>query len=190
MSKISDQLTATQSLISSLSAIERAHYHAGSPRHENVAEHSLSLATLVLFLHRQVNSKTNLELALKYAIVHDFVEIHAGDTNTFASPSDRNQKEIRERKALKRFENDFQFFPDLVQLTSSYQESDPEAQFVWTVDKIQQLILGQMDDWRPYRELGITKAAFNAKHLDLQAKASPELAQLYLDIIAWCNETY
>ncbi len=184
-------LTTVQQLVSDLSQIERSHYHPATNRHETVAEHSLSVATLAWFLHQHVQSTTNLNLVIKYALAHDFVETRAGDTNTYASPAERAAKEVREQQALVQLDTELKAFPDLITTMRAYQTmTSPEARFVWTVDKIQALVCGRMDHWRPYRQLGITRAQFQAKNAQLLAQAAPELAETFANIIAWCNETY
>ena len=40
---------------------------------------------------------------------------------------------------------------------------DDEAKFVKTIDKMQAIILGELDDWRPYRKVGVTHEQFVEK---------------------------
>ena len=53
-------------------------------RMENDAEHSWHFATMAIILYEYVdNSKVNLFRVLKMALVHDLVEIYAGDTYAY-----------------------------------------------------------------------------------------------------------
>lgn len=189
--EIQNVLARLQQVVVGLSSIDRAHYRPQTDRHENVAEHSLSIATLAWFLHQWVSSETDLEAVLKFAIIHDFVEVYAGDVNTFASPAARMQKEVKEYESLQRIASEFEAFPDMIISMRSYQEMEcSEARFVWTADKMQQLILGRMDNWRPYRERSISRQAFDDKMTEHLAQAHPELIDIHAALIQTSQETY
>ncbi len=185
------QFEAIQGIVLGLHGVRRRHYLPSTDERETVAEHTLSVASLAWYLHQLVGSATDLNRVVKYAIVHDFVEVYAGDVNTFASADARAAKEIREQNALARFAEEFRDFPDMLAHMQAYQErADSEVQFVWTTDKIQALILGKMDMWRTYHEQGISLEAFSGKMQELMAKASPELIGLFENLVAECKETY
>lgn len=70
-------------------------------RRENDAEHSWHLAAMVIILHEYAPQPVNMERVLKMVIIHDLVEIYAGDT--FAYDTAGNQdKEAREQAAADR----------------------------------------------------------------------------------------
>lgn len=63
-----------------------------------------------------------------------------------------------ETAALERLSGELAFCPDLVTHLRDYQtRANDEARFVWACDKIQSYVQGQLDDWRPHRELPVTK---------------------------------
>jgi 5'-deoxynucleotidase YfbR-like HD superfamily hydrolase len=191
MKVVRQELTDIQKLTGDLAGIERRHYKVTTDIHENVAEHSLTVTLLAWYLHQRVESQTSLDLVIKYALAHDFVEVLAGDVSTFATQAERMQKELSEQEALSQLGLQFKYFPDLVKVMQAYQDAnDQEALFVWTADKLQAIVLGRMDKWRPYRELGISRGQFEAKMDELIAKASPELRNIFIDIVEWCKETY
>lgn len=191
MSQLTAQLTEVQDIVNQLSLIERNHFIAKTDRHEDVAEHSLSVAMFAWYLHHYTKSKLDIARIQEYAIVHDFVEIHAGNVNTFAEARERAAKEERELAALKKFTSDFANFPRLVSAMENYQTmADAEAWFVWTADKIQALIQGNSDNWRPYYAIGITNGQFARKYDELLAKVPSDLQPLFKEVIAWCKETY
>lgn len=184
-------LQALQKIVNDLSLLKRKHYIASSDEHEDVAAHSLSVALFAWYLFQLVKPDLSLDKIQQYAIVHDFVEIHAGDTNTFATQEERDAKEVKELKAAQRITNDFTYFADMTNALNSYQAMDnPEARFVWTADKIQALIHGQQDNWRAYYEKPITNDEFASKMDELYAKSSPELRAIFGTIIDHCKVTY
>ena len=117
--------------------------------------------------------------------------MYAGDVNTFASPQERQQKIVAEAIALKRLTKEFSAFSDLVATLQNYEKRhDDESLFVWTVDKLQALILGDIDGWRPFARLGITYAQFCAKHAEILEKASPYMKDIYVELLDYYKTTY
>ncbi|HUB92904.1 MAG TPA: HD domain-containing protein [Verrucomicrobiae bacterium] len=108
-----------------------------------------------------------------------------------ASEGDRQRKLEREQAALERLSHEFSEFQDLVQTMESYEaKADDEALFVWTVDKMQQLILGDMDGWRPYQTINITYDRFERKITEHLGKASPYCKEIFASLIEYCKKTY
>lgn len=80
--------------IDRLKKIERqALIHSGG-RHENTAEHSWHLAMCVLVFQSFSDKKIDLHKAIKMALLHDLVEIDAGDTFVYDDLSQKKDKEI------------------------------------------------------------------------------------------------
>ena len=145
-----------QALLNDFSQVSRSHYVAGTDTNESDILHSLSTALFCWKIYEDIASNLNLEKILKYALIHDLVEVYAGDVNTFADAQTRQAKQAAEARSLAEIaatiERDF---PHLVEAIRHYEaHSDEESQFVWTVDKMQALIQGQLDDYRPYYEQG------------------------------------
>jgi 5'-deoxynucleotidase YfbR-like HD superfamily hydrolase len=180
-----------QQMVLDLAAIDRNHMHVGRERHENDVEHSFMVGLLCWFICER--HKLNLDQAkvLKYAMAHDFVERYAGDTNTYASINDRQRKIELEQAALKKLSYEFSDFEDLVEIMQAYEaRADDEALFVWTVDKMQQLILGDMDNWRPYQKINITYDRFDQKITEHLGKASPYCKEIFASLLDYCRTTY
>jgi 5'-deoxynucleotidase YfbR-like HD superfamily hydrolase len=191
MANLDPILPALQDLIVRFSQIDRNHYLSGTNRRENDSEHSLTVAVLCWYIHDKHKLDLDIGRILKYAIAHDFVEVYAGDINAFASPEDRAKKVILEQESLARLSEEFKDFPDLVEVMEGYEsKTDEEALFVWTVDKIQALVLGDLDNWRPYEELRIDFNAFCAKYESTLAQASPYIKHVFEDVLAYYKTTY
>lgn len=130
------RISELQRLIADFSQIKRHLNLADTGRRENDAEHSFGLALTSWFLATQIAPHLSLEKILKYAIAHDIVEIHAGDTFVFDAAK-VSTKEKREKEALKQIEADWPDFPEMSEYARRYMEkADDEAKFVYTVDKI------------------------------------------------------
>ena len=70
------------------------------------------------------------------SLAHDIVELHSGDTFVF-DETGLKTKDAREKAALEQLERDWPDFPELPAAAKTYMEKiDPEARFVYTIDKI------------------------------------------------------
>ena len=178
-------------MVLDVAAIERNHTFVGSDRHENDIEHSFTVALLCWYICDRHNLKLDQAKVLKYAMAHDFVERYAGDTNTYASESDRRRKVQLEEAALERLSNEFSEFENLVNTMRAYEDkADDESLFVWTVDKMQQLILGDMDGWRPYQNIHVSYKHFEQKVTEQMGKASPYCKEIFTILFDYCKTTY
>jgi putative hydrolase of HD superfamily len=125
-------------------------------RSENDAEHSWHLAMMVILLSKYSN-ETEIDVlrTVKMALIHDIVEIDAGDTFSY-STHDRDQKIAKEREAANRI---FGLLPDnqareFRLLWEEFEEmKTPEARFAAAVDRLQPLLLSfntQGHTWLKY----------------------------------------
>lgn len=180
-----------QQLVVDLALINRNHHLVGNDRNENDIEHSFAVALLCWFIHDNYNINLDLNKIFKYAIVHDFAERYAGDINTFASKEDRQKKIILEKDSLARINSEFKDFKDLVLTLNNYDlKADDEALFVWTVDKMQALILADMDQWRPYQKINISYETFTKKHHEQLAVCSSYCKEIFKVLLEYCETTF
>lgn len=80
--------------IDKLKFIERQALCHNGQRRENTAEHSWHLAMSVIVLHSLVEKEVDIGKAVKMALLHDLVEIDAGDTFVYADLSGKKEKEL------------------------------------------------------------------------------------------------
>lgn len=125
--------------IDKMKDIERAIY-LRSWRQETNAEHSYSLAMMVITFASDFPD-LDLEKCLIYSMVHDIVEIHAGDTVAL-DESMINSKEERELKSLEKIEKDYwNILPDIIKYIKEYElKSTKESKYVYSLDKVQPVI--------------------------------------------------
>jgi putative hydrolase of HD superfamily len=112
-------------------------------RLENDAEHSWHIAMMVILLSDYSDTEIDVLRTVKMALIHDLVEIDAGDTFCYGA-YDRDQKRLSEREAAKRI---FGALPhdqanEYWLLWEDFEEMEtPEARFAATVDRLQPLLL-------------------------------------------------
>ena len=133
--------------------IFRQTHLTGLIRHENDAEHSWHMAMMIYLLKEYSNEEFDVAKAMMMALIHDVVEIDAGDTYAY-DPEMLKSKDERESKAAKRI---FGILPDdqkqmLYDLFYEFEKCEtPEAKFVKAMDNFQPLLLNDYnngEDWK------------------------------------------
>lgn len=124
-------------------------------RRENSAEHSWHLAVMALLLHEYANDDVDIEKVLKMLLVHDLVEIDAGDTFCYDVEANIGRAD-RERVAAARL---FGLLPSeqgdqFRELWEEFEARDsPEARFAAALDRMQPLLSNLATDgysWQKY----------------------------------------
>ena len=136
--------------------ILRQTHLSGHGRQENDAEHAWHMAMMIYLLREYANEPIDLAKTMMMAIIHDIVEIDAGDTYAYDEVGLATQQE-RERLAADRI---FGLLPDdqRDELRSLFEEFEalesPEARFAKTMDNFQPLLLNDVNnggDWRTHK---------------------------------------
>ena len=145
--------------IDQLKQVERQTAITGGSRRENTAEHSWHLAMYALILQEWSNAEVDIAHVLTLCLVHDIVEIDAGDTFAYDTTGYAD-KEEREQKAADRL---FGILPDdqrdrLRALWNEYEAQEtPASQFANAVDRMQPAILNhQAGDESPWKRHGVS----------------------------------
>lgn len=137
--------------------IGRQNYLSDGQRKENDAEHAWHLAIMTLLLSEYANEPIDVLHTVAMVLMHDVVEIDAGDTYAYDENGKASQAE-REMKAAKRIYN---MLPEdqarkYMDLWLEFEEQKtPEARFARTMDNIQPLILNVAANGRSWLENGI-----------------------------------
>lgn len=118
--------------------IERIIYVDREKNKENDVEHSYQLAMMGWYIAQTENLDMNMDRIIRYALVHDLVEVHAGDTLPFTRGQDGDVlKQANEAAALERIKREFHEFPELTQWIELYEHKrDEESRFVYALDKM------------------------------------------------------
>jgi len=154
-------------------------------RRENDAEHSWHLALMAMVLYEYADqSKVNLSRVLKMALVHDLIEIDAGDTFAYDDAGNESKAE-RERAAADRI---FALLPEDQgsEIRALWEEFDAEetadAQYAAAIDRLQPLINNYVSEGHPWKIANITSGRVY-KRMSIIKEAAPELWRLAEDII-------
>jgi putative hydrolases of HD superfamily len=170
-----DELSATLAFfleIDKLKGIERQNHLADGSRRENTAEHSWHLGMAVALLAPYAAEPVDVAAAITMALVHDVVEIDAGDTFAYDEGEAAASKDAREAAAADRL---YGLLPAaaggrLRRLWESYERGDtPEARLVMAVDRLAPVLLNLAEGGTTWREHGITAervVARNGPHIE------------------------
>lgn len=102
--------------------VERAVYYSHDTRPENDAEHSWQLAMVARYIISLYQLDLQLEKVFKYCLVHDLVEIYAGDVYAYTDNLEaKAKKKEKEEQALEKITQEFTEFPEMSQLIRAYE---------------------------------------------------------------------
>jgi putative hydrolase of HD superfamily len=154
-------------------------------RRENSAEHSWHLAMLVLVLSEYAEPPVDTAKVVKLVLVHDLIEIYAGDTFVYDTSAVSDQRE-REQQAAD------QLFPLLppdqaTEFRALWDEFEarvtPESRFAGAVDRVQPLLLNHHNEGGTWRTPGVTAARVRRRMAQV-ADAAPVLGDYCDQVIA------
>ena len=136
--------------------ILRQTHLSGHGRRESDAEHAWHMAIMIYLLREYANEKIDLAKTMMMALIHDIVEIDAGDTYAYDTAALATQQE-REAKAAQRI---FGLLPEdqreeMLALFQEFEDYEtPEARFAHVLDNLQPLMLNDSNnggDWREHQ---------------------------------------
>lgn len=143
--------------IDKLKKIQRQSYLCDGSRKENDTEHSWHLAMMCLLLKEYAPEEIDVLKTMSMVLIHDIVEIDAGDTYAYDEKGYESKRE-REENAAERI---FGLLPEeqaqeLRNLWEEFEEGNsPESKFAVAMDKIQPMLLNDASEGRAWREHGV-----------------------------------
>ena len=157
-----------------------------SRRQENDAEHSWHLTLLVIVLaEHSAFPKLDVLRVLKMVIIHDLVEIDAGDTFAYDTVrmADQAQREARAADRIFGLLPDDQH-ADFRALWNEFEAREtPEAKFAAAVDRFQPMLLNCLTEGAAWKQHGVTSDRVLARNQHIQ-HGSPELWAYAAEMIA------
>jgi len=144
--------------IDQLKTVLRQSPLVSAQRRENDAEHSWHLATMVVLLAAYSDEPIDVGHTVELVLVHDLVEIYAGDTPLYDTAAGEDQLD-RERTAADEL---FGLLPEdqaarLRALWDEFEErATPEARFAKAMDRLHPLLLNWMARGGTWRTPGVT----------------------------------
>ncbi|MFJ4879576.1 HD family hydrolase [Streptomyces sp. NPDC088745] len=168
-----------------LREVER-HNNATAARKESVAEHSWHLALISWILHREFEKECghslDLERMIKMCLMHDLVEIDAGDPSAWSTQQNEDKARIEEAVAQRRFAP----LPgglgtELLGLWHEYEAGEtPEARLVRGVDRLNPALMRFLTG-QGWQDVGADAAALDQLQMQ-RVQVSSVLTSLYQEV--------
>ncbi|MGY0538270.1 HD domain-containing protein [Nocardioides sp. YJ-D4] len=157
-----------------LKTILRASPLAAADRRENDAEHSWHLALMVLLLAEYADEPIDVGHAIKLVIIHDMVEIYAGDSPVFdaAAVVDQVEREIAAAERL------FTMLPpdqasEIRALWDEFEAAQtPEARFCKAMDRLEPMLLNWLNRGGTWSMPGATESRVRAREAGVVAAST------------------
>lgn len=128
-----------------------------SDRNENDAEHSWHLAMMALVLSEYSDAEVDLLKVIKMVLIHDIVEIDAGDTFIY----DPNKNHENTEEELKSAQRIFGLLPEkqaaeFIETWTEFEEGvSEEAKFARAMDRLEPLLQNTSNDGGTWKEFGV-----------------------------------
>lgn len=159
-----------------------------SDRRENDAEHSWHLATMALVLAEHANQPVDLLRVVKMLLIHDVVEIDAGDVFLFHTTVNHTNT-AAEREAAERI---FGLLPpaQAAEFTAAWEEFEagrtPEAQFARAIDRLEPILQNASNGGGTWKEFGVSyeKVVQKTGSIALGSQTLWDFAKALLDDLA------
>jgi putative hydrolases of HD superfamily len=170
--------------IDHLKQVFRRTYLIGVDRNENSAEHSWHLAVAAMVLAEYAKEELDVSRVIRLALVHDLVEIDAGDTFIYDDAGNA-AKGAKERAAAERV---FGFLPEeqaqeFMNLWLEFEERQTtEAKFAFALDRLMPILHNAFTQGRSWREHGIRQEQALSKNRPM-SDGAPELWQTAQSLI-------
>ncbi len=133
--RASDLITFSQ-VVNQFMNVPRATLREGRP--ETDGEHTLHLQFLAVAYAQEYHVELDVGKVSLYALIHDFIEVYAGDVNSLqATPEEISTKALTEKLAFNRLSRELgATWPRFLELIERYETlEEPEARFVKCFDK-------------------------------------------------------
>lgn len=167
-----------------LKEVQRQSYTLAG-RRENSAEHSWHVAVAAMLLAELAAEPVNLLRVLEMLLIHDVVEIAAGDTYVYGEDARKKQEEKEKQAAEKLFvqlpEEQRQHWWRLWEEFSA--GKSPEARFARSLDRLLPVLLNVATEGRSWREHGVTAGQILARNAEV-AQGSPALWEAVQELVA------
>lgn len=150
--------------------IFRQTYLADSSRKENDAEHSWHLAIAAFLLKEHMKEEVDLLKVIIMVLIHDLVEIDAGDTYAYDDTGTETKREREEKGADRIFgmlpEDQGRYFRELWEEFEAYESAD--AKFAHLLDNFQPLLLNDASGGRSWEEHGVRKSQIYKRNVKIE----------------------
>lgn len=167
--------------------IDRQTLLSGGTRRENDAEHAWHMAIMAYLLSEYANEEIDVLKTVMMLLIHDLVEIDAGDTPAYGKKEWKQTQRERELKAADRI---FSILPKdqeekLRSLWEEFETGDtPESRFAHTMDNFQPAMLNAVNNGKTWEEGGVRLSQILSRNQNTAAGSKQLWDYSYQNFIA------
>lgn len=139
-------------------------------RFENDAEHGWHLAVMALVLADYSNEKIDVSRVIKMVLIHDIVEIDAGDVIVY----DTKMRKLSQQKESSAAERIFGILPDdqkkeFMELWEEFEErKTPESKFAAAIDRFEPILQNHLTDYYSWKANDISFEMLHEKNRHIE----------------------
>ncbi|MCR9906857.1 HD domain-containing protein [Vibrio campbellii] len=159
MERLEKQLALLIELDQLKSVLRRTRVKSADRRLENSGEHSWHVALMAVLMQEHANAPIDIARVMKMLLIHDVVEIDAGDTFVYDVAASKEQEE----KELKAAERLFGMLPsdqgdELFALWKEFEAAQSDdAKYAKALDRLIPMLLNYHNDGQSWKEHGVTR---------------------------------
>ncbi|MFN1618298.1 HD domain-containing protein [Vibrio rotiferianus] len=159
MERLEKQLALLIELDQLKSVLRRTRVKSADRRLENSGEHSWHVALMAVLMQEHANAPVDIARVMKMLLIHDVVEIDAGDTFVYDLAASKEQEE----KELKAAERLFGMLPsdqgdELFALWKEFEAAQSDdAKYAKALDRLIPMLLNYHNDGQSWKEHGVTR---------------------------------
>ncbi|CAH1531476.1 Predicted hydrolase [Vibrio jasicida] len=159
MERLEKQLALLIELDQLKSVLRRTRVKSADRRIENSGEHSWHVALMAVLMQEHANAPIDIARVMKMLLIHDVVEIDAGDTFVYDVAASKEQEE----KELKAAERLFGMLPsdqssELLALWNEFEAAQTDdAKYAKALDRLIPMLLNYHNDGQSWIENGVTR---------------------------------
>ncbi|WP_104046389.1 HD domain-containing protein [Vibrio jasicida] len=159
MERLEKQLALLIELEQLKSVLRRTRVKSAEGRLENSGEHSWHVALMAVLMQEHANAPVDIGRVMKMLLIHDVVEIDAGDTFVYDVAASKEQEE----KELKAAERLFGMLPsdqssELLALWNEFEAAQTDdAKYAKALDRLIPMLLNYHNDGQSWIENGVTR---------------------------------
>lgn len=126
---------------------------------DNDVEHSYRVAMLCWMIIEEYKLPLDANKVIKYALIHDFVEVYAGDVSIYKhtkGATAQKNKDLKEQKALARLRKEFPQLKSFWNLISEFEKrEDEESRFVYLIEKLEPILVVILSEKDHYKKRNV-----------------------------------
>lgn len=156
------KILAFQKLLKQFNAITRdVGSLYDSQKYDNDVEHSYRVAMLCWMIIDEYRLSLDMHKVVTYALIHDLVEVYAGDISLYDASVSSEKKKYQEHKSFLKLKKQFPQLKNIWKSLDAYEKrKDNESKFVYIIEKLEPILVVILSEQNHWIKRKVTKDTF------------------------------